>query len=124
MASEKAGRQGLIVLINIIFEIIFNMARHDDNGLSYQEKEYSLQKGHRQYQQAIEQNAERENIVHAALQCRSTVQIINVEGFNDKVQSIADELRRYDTKKIGYDCKDGSQDQVPLIFPQVLIEVL
>lgn len=76
------------------------MSRHYYYGLPDEKEKDTFQKCHCQYQQTIEQNAERENIVHTVLKGRSAEQRVNIQSFAYKVERVTHQLSRYDPKKV------------------------
>ena len=90
--------------------------------MTHQKEKYPFEQRHQQDQEAVEQNAERKNVIHIALQRYAIVEVINVQRFDHQVERVTHELRRDNAEKIGYDRKNDTQNEVPFIFPQILVK--
>ena len=109
--------------VNLVFQIKLNMARHHDERLTNGKKENSFRDCHQQNQQTINADAGREDIVHGFLGLRIIVEKININRFLHQIECVTHDLGRNNAKKIGNDCENDTENQVPFVFQKIFIEV-
>lgn len=102
--------------VNLVFEVVLNVPRHYDEGLTHQKQKDALEQSHDQNQNPEQQNTKRKNIVQLRLHRRPRKQKIHIKGIFDQIEGVAHQLCGDNAKKVGNNGENCTQNQVPLVF--------
>jgi hypothetical protein len=108
---------------DLILQIIFNVAAHNDERLPNVIEEEAAQKGNQQNQKGVEKDPPRKHIKKRLLGRQVLKGPVNENIVNNQVDGIAHEGGRNDLKHIGDDHKKQPEQQVPFVLKKVFIEI-
>src|SRR4051812_38318298 len=100
------------------------MARHYNKSLSYQVQKESPEESHEQNERRINQNTKSEDREKFFLDRRASKHLIESDVIRNKIQCMANKLRRNDLKYVRENDKHRSPQYMPLVFEQIFIQVL
>ena len=113
----------MVVREDLILQIIFDVAAHDDECLPNVIEEDAAQKGNQQNQKSIDKNSPRKYIKKRLLDRCVLKRPVNENVVDDQVDRIAHQGGRNNLKHIGDNHKKQPEQQVPFVLKKVFIEI-
>jgi hypothetical protein len=108
---------------DLILQIIFDVAAHDDECLPNVIEEDAAQKGNQQNQKCINKNSPSKYIKKRLLDRCVLKRPVNENVVDDQVDGITDQGSRNDLKHIGDDHKEQTEQQMSFVLKEVFIEI-
>ena len=94
VAAVEAERQRLVMLINLVFLVVFNLPRHYDKRLAHEKQKDASQQGHNDDEQTVQQHVAAKQLIHAALGLSTGKEVVEIDAFIHQIEGVAHDLGR------------------------------
>jgi hypothetical protein len=111
------------MVVDLVFQVVFDQPRHDDDGLAHVKGKDAFEQGHGQDDAGIQAHVAGKNVVNGGLLVQTCVQVMQGDAFIDQVESVAHHLGRDNGENIGDGNKQDPEQKAVFVFEKVFVEV-
>jgi hypothetical protein len=111
------------VFEDFILEVVLDVARHHNKRLPHEVEKHSAQKCHQENQPRVDEDCKCEHLEKVFLQPRLVERVVDLNIVDDLVNGMANKESGENLECVRDNYKDGSEDQVPFVFEEVLVEI-
>ena len=110
------------MLENFFAQIVFDQARHDDNGLPHEIHKDAHDEGQEQDQAPKKQERYPQNTKKCGLRSKAFIELVQTNVVDHQIECLADNARLKYAKIITQGYKDEAQQKPPAVLVKIFIE--